>query len=84
MVHFKLLNIFAQGYLFTANAGHPGIPYITTSDITKPYSRQTVAEVYTNLVADLQSALVLLPTFLNDCRIMNKQAAKALLADIFI
>lgn len=80
MAHFKLVNIFAQNFGFTPDASHPGIPYITTSDISAPMSRQTVGEVYTNIISDLNHAIELLPSGISDTRFMNKTAAKALLA----
>ena len=80
LVHFNLVNIFAQAYAFSAGASHPGIPYITTSDISEPYSRQTVAEVYNGMIADLGNAVKLLPANASDVRFMSRNAANALLA----
>lgn len=84
MIHFKLVNVFGQHYTYTANASHYGVPYITTSDITQPYTRITVARVYQEMINDLNSAIGLLPTKVSDTRFMNKQAAKALLARIYL
>lgn len=84
LVHFKLTNIFAQGYSFTTDASHPGVPYITTSDITESYFRQTVGEDYSNIIADLQTAFSLLPVSISDCRYLNGPAAKALLARVYL
>lgn len=84
LIHFRLVNIFAQHYHFTTTASHLGVPYITTSDITQAYSRQTVAEVYDYMIADLQSAISLMPDTIADCRFMNGPAAKALLARIYL
>ncbi|AXY75212.1 RagB/SusD family nutrient uptake outer membrane protein [Paraflavitalea soli] len=84
MIHLRLVNIFAQNYSFTADASHSGIPYITTSDITKAYSRQTVAEVYQNMITDLEAAIPLMPIKVSDTRYMNAPAAKALLARIYL
>lgn len=84
MAHFKLVNIFAQGYNYTAEASHPGIPYITTSDITKHFSRQTVAVVYDDMIDDLVKAIQLMPVNVTDTRFMNQAAAKALLARIYL
>lgn len=84
LVHFKLVNIFAQGYPYTSDASHPGIPYITTSDITKPFSRQTVAEVYNNLISDLKAAISLLSGTISDCRYMNGPTAKAILSRVYL
>lgn len=84
MVHLKLVNIFAQTYSFTPDAGHIGIPYITTSDITVPYTRQSVSEVYSHIINDLQEAIKLMPPGIPDARFMNQSAAKALLARIYL
>ncbi len=84
MVHIKLVNIFAQSYKFTDDASHPGIPYINTSDISKPYSRQTVSKVYDNIIADLDDAIQLLPSEVTDTRYMNSAAAKAFLARTYL
>ena len=84
MVHFKLVNIFAQGYKFTEDASHIGVPYITTSNIGLPFSRQTVAEDYKSIITDLTNAIELLPATVTDTRYMNQAAAKALLARVYL
>ena len=84
MVHFKLVNIFAQCYNFSSEATHPGVPYITTSDISKHISRQTVAEVYDAIITDLDRAIELLPSNIADTRFMNHAAARAILARTYL
>jgi starch-binding outer membrane protein, SusD/RagB family len=63
ITHFELLAHFARPYNFTVGATHPGIPYrevgIDTqaeidSELTKP--RNTVAECYSKIIADLNDA----------------------------
>jgi hypothetical protein len=83
-VHFKLVNIFAQPYTFTPGASHPGVPYITASDVLTPFSRQTVAEVYDGIIKDINNAIKLLPANIADVRYMNRAAAKALLARTYL
>ncbi|HET6994758.1 MAG TPA: RagB/SusD family nutrient uptake outer membrane protein, partial [Chitinophagaceae bacterium] len=56
LVHFKLVNVFAQNFKYTADASHQGVPYITTSNIGAGFSRQTVAQVYDAMIADLNEA----------------------------
>lgn len=84
LLYFKLVNTFAQHYTFSPDASHPGVPYITASDITRSYSRQSVAEIYDAMIADLSQALELLPAETADNRYMNRQAARALLARIYL
>lgn len=83
-LHFKLVNTFAQHYSYTPGASHPGVPYITTADITQPFSRQTVAEVYSRIIEDLKTAIELMPAVATDTRFMNYNAAKALLARVYL
>lgn len=63
ITHFELLAYFARPYNFTAGATHPGLPYrevgVDTqaeidSEIVK--GRNTVAECYTKVIADLTDA----------------------------
>ena len=63
ITHFELLNYFARTYNYTADASHFGIPYrevgVNTqaeidSETLKP--RNTVAECYTKILADLDDA----------------------------
>lgn len=84
LIYFKLINIFSQSYTFTADASHPGVPYITTSDITQSYTRQSVSEVYTGMISDLSKAIQFLPETATDNRYMNGPAAKALLARVYL
>jgi hypothetical protein len=83
--HFMLLNVFAQSYNFTGEGSHPGVAYITSSNWTVPVSgRNTVAEVYTNLISDLKNAILLLPVATSSTLIMNRNAAKGLLARVYL
>lgn len=84
MIYFKLANIFSQTYTFTESATHLSIPYITTSDITASYMRNTAAEVYDNLISDLKSAIKLMKPGISDTKEMNQDAAKALLARTYL
>lgn len=63
ITHFELLNFFARPYNFSAGASHPGIPYreigVDTQDEIDAEllrGRNTVAEVYQKVLADLDSA----------------------------
>jgi hypothetical protein len=69
ITHFELLNYFARCYNFTAAGDHLGIPYrevgVNTpteidTEIVKP--RNTVAECYTKILADLNDAENLITT----------------------
>jgi hypothetical protein len=69
ITHFELLAYFARPYNFTADASHPGVIYrevgVNTqseidSETAKP--RNTVAECYTKILADLTDAENLITT----------------------
>lgn len=84
LLHFMLVNTFAQTYSYTADASHPGVPYITNSDITVAFSRQTVAEVYSNMINDLTSAIQLMSSSTVEIKRFNQLAAKALLTRVYL
>ncbi|WP_426486198.1 RagB/SusD family nutrient uptake outer membrane protein [Flavobacterium sp. 2] len=69
ITHLELLTFFARPYNYTAGATHPGIPYrevgINTqaeiaSEIAK--KRNTVAECYAKILADLNDAEAMITT----------------------
>ncbi|QHS61883.1 RagB/SusD family nutrient uptake outer membrane protein [Chitinophaga agri] len=84
LMHFVLVNTFAQSYNFTNDGSHPGIPYITTSDLESKETRQTVAEVYQGIEDDLKSAISLLSQSDIKTEVFNYQAAKGLLARAYL
>lgn len=84
--HFYLVNFFAQPFSFTADGSHPGVPLITENftsnspDANKPKS--TVAEVYAQIIKDLQEALTDLPKEQADVYATKTRATKAAAAGI--
>ncbi|THU39322.1 RagB/SusD family nutrient uptake outer membrane protein [Niastella caeni] len=89
LVHFAMVNIFAQSYFFTPDASHPGIPYVNSSDWAEPATRASVAKVYEQIIADLNNAITLLPVQQSapeDFKhsLFGKFAAKALLARVHL
>ena len=61
--HYELLNFFARPYKFTSGATHPGVPYrlkpsnsVATIEENSTLGRGTVAENYTQLLSDLDTA----------------------------
>lgn len=63
ITHFELLNFFAQPYNYTTGASHAGIPYRETGidtqqeiDASIAQGRNTVAECYDKIIADLNDA----------------------------
>ncbi|TFH39504.1 MAG: RagB/SusD family nutrient uptake outer membrane protein [Bacteroidia bacterium] len=69
ITHFELLIHFSRPYKHTADASHPGVPYrelpYTTQDALDAgieQGRNTVAECYDKVLADLDLAETYLPT----------------------
>lgn len=84
LVHFYLVNVFAQSYNFSNDGAHIGIPYITTSDFTQKVSRSSVSNVYDLMLADLTNASNLLQSSDLDVLHFGKTAVDALLSRIYL
>ena len=89
ITHFELLNYFANTYNETSGATHLGIPYrevgIDTqgeidSELLKP--RNTVAECYDKIIADLNDAEALITT--NELTKASKNAAIAFKTRVYL
>lgn len=94
MAHFDLVRTYAFPYSTTeasaatganGNGGHLGVPLLTEFDSSDPKPRSTVAEVYIQIINDLNSAIQLLPStpYSNSSK-FNVTAAKALLARVYL
>lgn len=86
MIHHYLVNVFSQPYKFTSDGSHPGIAYVTGSDWTQPITRISVADVYENIVSDLNISLQLLQANMGpeNKLFMNRNAANAVLSRVFL
>ena len=58
IAHFAVVRLFAQPYGYTANNDHPGI-IIKTNSKVELLPRNTVAEVYAQIISDLNDAVAL-------------------------
>ena len=54
--HFDLVRTYAQPYCFTTDASHPGVPVVLVTDPSGKPARNTVAEVYSQIIEDLTEA----------------------------
>lgn len=72
--HWILVNMFAQNYSKTFSSTDLGITYMTAGETTlnPKYERNTVAEVYDNIVKDLEEGLPLI----SDQAYANSSVAK--------
>lgn len=84
LVHFSLVNVFAQPYIYSGDGSHLGIPYDTTYAQTQHITRQPVSDVYDHIIADLNRATVLIPASINSQSVFNNNAVKALLARVYL
>lgn len=85
LLHFQLVNFFAQPPNFTPDASHPGIVYSTSPDwYTTVNKRNTVAEVYEKITEDLKNAVPLLSGSSPSTLYIGKIAAKSLLARVYL
>ncbi|HYH16759.1 MAG TPA: RagB/SusD family nutrient uptake outer membrane protein [Flavisolibacter sp.] len=80
LAHFELVRLYAQPYGYTANNSHPGIVIKTISEMETGRSRNSVQEVYNQVIADLKSAESLLPP--TNGNYPGSLAAKAMLAKV--
>jgi len=82
MIHFDLVRLYGKPY--NMEKGSYGVPVVTAPvDAKARLLRNTVEEVYTQVVADLQAAAPLLPNGVNDGYI-NYYANQALLSRVYL
>ncbi len=81
LVHFDLVRFFAKQYTNGTPNTDLGVPIILTSGIGEP-ARNTVAEVYAQVIADLEAAKGLLRN--EGIHRFSAEAAEALLARVYL
>jgi hypothetical protein len=84
LAYFDLVKMYAQHYTFTAGASHPGVPIILVSDVTLLPSRNTVAEVFTQIISDFNTGISMMSMTRNGPFFMTKEAAQALLSRAYL
>ena len=89
--HFDVVRTYAQPYCYTADASHLGVPVITEpQDPSDMPARQTVAQVYQQIIADLTEAENLIaPDYKragakNQASVVSKEAIQALLSRVYL
>jgi len=82
--YFDLVRVFAKPYN-QGNGSQLGVPVVLVSDIKSYPARNTVTEVYNQVISDLKSAKTLLSaTTANDKFTISKYAASALLSRVYL
>lgn len=87
VAHFELVRAYGHPWGYTADNSHPGVPVVTSGTYTpadaEEVSRETVANVYVQVIEDLTAAMTLLPeTYAKP--FPTKNVAKALLARVYL
>ena len=80
VAHWELVKLFAQPYGYASDNSHPGVPLRTTFNFN-PVSRSSVGEVYTQVIADLETAAAELPE--DNGNYANRDAARGYLAKVY-
>jgi hypothetical protein len=84
LAYFDLVRVFAKPYN-QGNGSQAGVPIVLTSDVTAMPARNTVGEVYTQVIADLNAAKGLLgATSASTKFYATKFAASALLSRVYL
>lgn len=81
LLYFKLVNIYARPY--TDNPSALGVPLVLTYVPSALPKRNTVKEVYAQIVGDLQAAFKDAPAYVNSVH-LSKYAIEALLAKVYL
>lgn len=89
LAYFTLVNHYAQPYHFTADASHLGVPLVlkaaTAYNPAELVLRNTVKEVYDQIIADLKDAEINLPVSQDDSvQRANTYCASALLSRVYL
>src|SRR5258706_9336118 len=79
-MHFELVRNFATPY--TVDKTKPGIPIVTTFDQNSLPARNTVQEVYAQVISDLEKAYTM-QTLYRGTAYFSKYAARALEARVY-
>lgn len=88
--HFDLVRTYAQPYCFEAGAAHLGVPIVLKTDSSAKPARNTVKEVYDQIVADLLEAESLIdPSYVragvtDKTSVASLPAIQALLSRVYL
>lgn len=85
-LHYRLVNIYAKAYDPATAATDGGIPYVNTIEFEKENAKNTVQEVYDNILSDIEASLALdaLPDQPKNSQRVGKGFAYALKARVLL
>jgi len=84
LAYLDLVKMYGQHYTFSAGGAHPGVPIVLESDVTNLPSRNTVGEVYAQIISDLNTGIGMMNMTRNGSYFMTKEAAQALLSRVYL
>ncbi len=89
LAHFDLVRTYAQPYCYTSDASHAGVPVVLHKDPSGNPARNTVKEVYDQVIADLLEAEKIIdPSYIRDGKdaasLVTLPAIQALLARVYL
>lgn len=84
LAYFDLVKLYGQHYTFTANASHAGVPIVLEHDISNLPARNTVGEVYAQVVSDFKTALEMMSSARNGPFMFSPDAVRALLSRVYL
>ncbi|MEN8249931.1 MAG: RagB/SusD family nutrient uptake outer membrane protein [Bacteroidota bacterium] len=85
LIHFDLVRLFAEHYTYTSGGTHLGVPIVTQFDPTAQPTRNSVDEVYTQVIDDMTMAISLMGNSRSgDTRTLSVDAVRALLARVYL
>ncbi|MEE4213989.1 MAG: RagB/SusD family nutrient uptake outer membrane protein [Bacteroidales bacterium] len=83
LAYYDLVRIYGQHYTYTADASHMGVPIVTEVDPFQKPARNTVKEVYDQVIEDFTTALGLINDNKNSFY-FSQNVIKALLSRVYL
>lgn len=86
LIYFDMVRFFAQHYTFTADASHLGVPIVLEFDATNEPPRNSVEEVYGQVILDMTMAISLMDSDSRsgNSNTLSSTSVKALLARVYL
>lgn len=86
LVFFDMVRFFAHHYTYTADASHPGIPLVLDFDPLSKPARNTVKEVYDQVISDMTTAISMMKSESRsgNSNTLSSTSVKALLSRVYL
>jgi len=86
LIYFDLVRLYGQHYSYTADAGHMGVPLILDYDPARKPKRNTVKEVYAQVINDMTKAIAMMKSTSKskNSNTLSSTSVKALLARVYL